>query len=74
LALAFKLMSAAQGKWRKRDGRNRLPEIIQGVAFRDGLRQLQNAARSNVTNFRRYLRAGALGRISDAPRLSAAGT
>ena len=44
LAMAFKLMIAAQGKWRKLDGRNRLPEIIQGVEFRDGLRQLQTAA------------------------------
>ena len=44
LAMAFKLMIAAQGKWRKLDGRNRLPEIIEGVEFRDGLRQLQNAA------------------------------
>lgn len=44
LAMAFKLMIAAQEKWRKLDGRNRLPEIIQGVEFRDGLRQLQSAA------------------------------
>lgn len=44
LAMAFKLMIAAQGKWRKLDGRNRPPEIIQGVEFRDGLRQLHNAA------------------------------
>jgi putative transposase len=44
LAMAFKLMIAAQGKWRKLDGQNRLPEIIQGVEFRDGLRQLQTAA------------------------------
>lgn len=44
LAMAFKLMIAAQGKWRKLDGRNRLPEIIEGVEFRDGLRQLQTAA------------------------------
>ncbi|MEL5879669.1 IS256 family transposase [Cereibacter sphaeroides] len=44
LAMAFKLMIAAQGKWRKLDGRNRLPEIIQGVEFRDGLRQFQNVA------------------------------
>jgi hypothetical protein len=28
--MAFRLMIAAQGKWRKLDGRNRLPEIIQG--------------------------------------------
>jgi putative transposase len=44
LAMAFKLMMSAQGKWRKLDGRNRLPEIIQGVEFRDGLRHAQVAA------------------------------
>lgn len=44
LAMVFKLMMSAQGKWRKLDGQNRLPEIIQGVEFRDGLRQLQAAA------------------------------
>jgi hypothetical protein len=44
LAMAFKLMMSAQKKWRKLDGQNRLPEIIQGVEFRDGLRQLQAAA------------------------------
>jgi len=44
LAMAFKLMMAAQKKWRKLDGQNRLPEIIQGVEFRDGLRHLQTAA------------------------------
>ena len=44
LAMAFRLMNAAQGKWRKLDGRNWLPEIILGIEFRDGLRQLQTAA------------------------------
>ncbi len=44
LAMAFKLMMSAQKKWRKLDGQNRLPEIIQGVEFRDGLRQIQAAA------------------------------
>ncbi|TNF16541.1 MAG: hypothetical protein EP320_01545, partial [Rhodobacteraceae bacterium] len=39
-----KLMMSAQQKWRKLDGQNRLPEIIQGVEFRDGVRQLQTAA------------------------------
>ena len=42
--MAFRLMNAAQGKWRKLDGRNWLPEIILGIEFRDGLRQLQTAA------------------------------
>ena len=44
LAMAFKLMMSAQGKCRKLDGQNRLPEIIQRVEFRDGLRQRQAAA------------------------------
>ena len=44
LAMAFKLMMSAQAKWRKLDGRNRLPEVIAGVEFRDGVRQLQTAA------------------------------
>jgi len=44
LTMAFKLMMSAQKKWRKLDGQNRLPEIIQGIKFRDGIRQLQTAA------------------------------
>ncbi len=44
LAMAFRLMMSAQAKWRKLDGRNRLPEVIRGVEFRDGLSQLQAAA------------------------------
>ena len=44
LAMAFKLMMSAQKKWRKLDGQNRLPEIIQGIEVRDGLSQLQTAA------------------------------
>ena len=44
LAMAFKLMMSAQGKWQKLNGANRLPEIIQGVAFVDGIKQIRNAA------------------------------
>ncbi|SPJ26513.1 IS256 family transposase [Palleronia abyssalis] len=44
LAMAFKLMMSAQKKWRKLDGRNRLPEVISGVEFRDGVRHLHTAA------------------------------
>ncbi len=44
LAMAFKLMMSAQAKWRKLDGRNRMPELIEGVAFRDGVVHLQTAA------------------------------
>ncbi len=44
LAMAFKLMMSAQGKWQKLNGANRMPEIIQGIEFRDGIKQIQNAA------------------------------
>ncbi len=44
LAMAFRLMMSAQAKGRKLDGRNRLPEIIEGGEFRDGVRHLQTAA------------------------------
>lgn len=44
LAMAFRLMMSAQKKWRKLDGQNRLPEIIQGIEYRDGLRHFQAAA------------------------------
>ena len=52
---------SSKKKWRKLDGRNRLPEIIRGVEFRDGLRQPQAAAWSGVTNFCAYLRHTAFG-------------
>ena len=38
------LMLSAKKKWRKRDGQNRLPEIIQGVEFRDGIKHEIKAA------------------------------
>ena len=44
LAMAFKLMISAQRKWRKLDGSNRMPEIIKGIVFVDGIKQIQNAA------------------------------
>ena len=44
LAMAFKLMMLAQVKWRKLDGENRLPEIVQGITFKDGIKQLQATA------------------------------
>ena len=43
LAMAFKLMMSAQAKWRKLDGRNRMPELIEGIAFRDGVVHLRKA-------------------------------
>ena len=44
LSMVFKLMMSAKKKWRKLSGTNRLPEVIQGVEFRDGIKQLQDAA------------------------------
>jgi putative transposase len=44
LAMVFKLMISAKKKWRKLSGTNRLPEVIQWVEFKDGIKQLQNAA------------------------------
>ena len=42
--MVYKLMMSAKKKWRELDGKNRLPEIIRGVEFKDGLPKLQNAA------------------------------
>ena len=42
--MVFKLILSAKKKWRKLDGKNRLPEIVRGVEFKDGLPQLQEAA------------------------------
>jgi len=43
LSLAFKLMMSAQIKWLKLERSNRAPEIIPGMAFVDGNKQLQPA-------------------------------
>jgi hypothetical protein len=52
--MVFRLMLSAKKKWRKISGPNRLPEVIQGVAFqvvafqvvafKDGIKQVQIAA------------------------------
>ena len=42
--MVFRLMMSAKKKWRKISGPNRLPEVIQGVEFKDGIKQIQNAA------------------------------
>lgn len=44
LAMVFRLMMSAKKKWRKISGPNRLPEVIQGVVFKDGIKQVANAA------------------------------
>ena len=44
LAMVFQLMMSAQKKWRKISGSNRLPEVMQGVEFKDGIKQIQIVA------------------------------
>ena len=44
LAMTHQLMLSAREKWRKLDGQNRLPEIIRGVEFRDGIKSETKAA------------------------------
>lgn len=44
LAMVFKLLLSARRKWRKLDGSNHLAEVIQGVTFKDGIKQIQHAA------------------------------
>jgi transposase-like protein len=44
LAMAFKLILSAKRKWRKLDGSNQLAELIQGVPFKDVIKQIKHAA------------------------------
>ncbi len=43
LALVFKLLLSARQKWRRLDRSNHLAQVIQGVTFKDGITQIQNA-------------------------------
>ena len=52
LAMTHQLMLSAKKKWRKLDGQNRLPELIQGVEFRDGINTKSKPTDHTVTNFR----------------------
>ena len=44
LAMVFKLVDAAQKSWRRLDGHNQLPKLIQGVKFADGIEVAANPA------------------------------
>jgi putative transposase len=44
LAMVFKLLLSARKKWRRLDGSDHLAEVIQGVTFKDGIKQIQHAA------------------------------
>jgi putative transposase len=40
LAMVFKLVEGAQKSWRRIDGHNQLPKLIQGVKFADGIEEV----------------------------------
>ncbi len=44
LAMIFKLLLSARKKWRRLDGSNNLAEVINGVTFKDGIKQIKHAA------------------------------
>jgi putative transposase len=44
LTMVFKLMQSAQKRWRTLNGSERIPEVIQGISFRDGVKQPKAAA------------------------------
>jgi len=46
LAMVFKLVDAAQKTWRRLDGHNQLPKLIQGVRFTDGIEVATKSASS----------------------------
>jgi len=45
MAMVFKLLTAASKTWRRLSGSNRLPKVIEGVSFRDGI-QVNDAEQS----------------------------
>src|ERR1700694_835604 len=46
LAMIFKLAEAAEKSWRRLDGHNQLPKVIQGVKFTDGIEVVRSQAQS----------------------------
>ena len=44
LVMVFRLMMSAKRKWRRISGPNRLPEVIAGIEFKDGIKQTKAAA------------------------------
>ena len=46
LAMVFKLVDGAQKSWRRLDGHNQLPKLIQGVKFTDGIEAVRQDAQT----------------------------
>ena len=48
LAMAFKLIEGAQKSWRRPDGHNQLPKLIEGVKFIDGIEAVSQDAQATA--------------------------
>jgi len=48
LAMVFKLVEGAQKSWRRIDGHNQLPKLIEGVKFADGIEVIGDSAVSQA--------------------------
>jgi putative transposase len=46
LAMIFKLAEAAEKSWRRLDGYNQLPKVIQGIKFADGIEVVRSQAQA----------------------------
>ena len=46
--MVFKLVEGAQKSWRRIDGHNQLPKLIQGVKFADGIEVIGNSTVSQA--------------------------
>ncbi|MEE3503713.1 IS256 family transposase [Acidiphilium acidophilum] len=44
--MVFKLVTAAAKTWRKLNGENQLPKVIQGITFRDGVEVIETPAKN----------------------------
>lgn len=44
--MVFKLVTAAAKSWRKLNGENQLPKVIQGITFRDGVEVIETPAQN----------------------------
>ena len=42
--MVFKLVEGAQKSWRRLDGHNQLPKLIQGVKYTDGIEAVRQDA------------------------------
>jgi putative transposase len=46
--MVFKLVTAAAKAWRKLNGENQLPKVIQGITFRDGVEVIETPEQKAV--------------------------